>query len=482
VRGKPESDVIEGEIVDDTSSATGDGAMLPAVQHPTGFDPGTTALALLSDDEFSSRLAMLKKGRERIAIIQRELLIEAVDAEKGGDYGKIPGTDRNTLFKSGAEKLCQFYGLVARIEVTFRAGDNVTTPPLIYDASTSLHLGTLDGPIVATGFGTANAWEKRYLRGGSKACPGCGAAALISSKYKKNTWHCFAKKGGCGKDWPFDHPDIQSQTDTKGVITDAYDLGVTLAKMAEKRSHVDATLRATATSGLFTQDVVEDENDDTALGPNTTVKDSGETVTSGGAMVDADGVVTGRQDTDYDGSPLSAAAGVTAEEASDEAGKADADTGLTPPEEEAVEALDVSTTAADAERAAKVNELAAAGTAVDPKTGKIDADAIVEDPDPEFTPSDVKDVGRGGSTKGSNGVQIEEVKRRSKEMGLGPYGLIDFMMERGVLDPKIGKAMKDIEDKAAAARAIMNRLEHLSGNDIGKLIHDMREAADGAST
>ena len=36
---------------------------------------------------------------------------------------------------------------------------------------------------------------------------------------------------------------------------DPWDLDTTLLKMAEKRAHVDATLRACAASGLFTQDI-----------------------------------------------------------------------------------------------------------------------------------------------------------------------------------------------------------------------------------
>jgi hypothetical protein len=451
---------VEGEYAEAPAVAPDAPAeqQLPAVVHST-VDPGTTALALLSDDEFTQRLEMLRKGRERIAILQRELLIPSSDDSKAdGDYGRIPGTDKPTLFKSGAEKLCQFYGFVARIEVTFRAGDNITTPPLIYDANCYLHLGSTDGPIVATGYGTANSWEKRYLRGGNLKCPNCDKPNIRKSKSDPE-WYCWRKTGGCGSTFRLDDQRITSQTvDPKGDITGAYDLGVTLAKMAEKRAHVDATLRATATSGLFTQDVVEDENNDQPLDQNTTV-------TQGGAVVDADGVVTQRVETvDMTGNP-------------DEDHAAAGEVPVSAPDQLAAP------TDGELVNKARLEELAAAGTYV-PQGEEVEqvlrqSDPMAEDKEPEFKPSAVEGVGRGGVTEGSNGPQIAMVKQLSKSLQLGPYGLIEQMMASGVLDVKIGEAMKQLEDKAACARALESRLGRMNGNQIGKLIHDLREQSGG---
>lgn len=446
-------DPIEGEVVEEAVN-------LPAVTSATGFDAGTQALALLSDDEFESRMVMLKRGRERVARIQKELLVESTEGNFDGDYGMIPGTDKPTLFKSGAEKLCQFYGLVADITITFRAGDNVRTPPLIYDAVCKLHLGSTDGPIVATGYGTANSWEKRYLRGGQKVCPSCGVGALIVSKFRANTYHCFAKKGGCGQDVPFSHPEIMAQTDSKGAVTDAYDLGNTLAKMSEKRAYVDATLRATATSGLFTQDIVEETvNSEKPLDETTTV-------TPGGAILDAStGEVQGRVETvDMTGNP---------DEDHAAAGEVPIDEVPTyvPEEEE-------HTTAWDAAEKAKLEEQApyvARGDEVEKVLRRPDP---MGEPEPEFTPSGVEGVGRGGITNGSNSVQIGEVKRISKAHHLKVAGLINFMMDHGALDRKIGEAMLQIQDPKAGAAALETRLERLSGQQIGKLLHDMREVLE----
>lgn len=186
---------------------------------------GTFALASMTDDAFEERLLALKRGRDRIARIQRELM------EPDVDYGLIPGTPKPTLFKPGAEKLAQIYGLAARVETTFVPGDGDLTPPLQYSAECFLHLGSFEGPIVGVGHGTANSWEKRYRRDADKACPNCGKTAIIKSKFEPG-WYCFPKKGGCGSKFAPNDEGITSQvSDPKGNATEAWDLDVTLLKM-----------------------------------------------------------------------------------------------------------------------------------------------------------------------------------------------------------------------------------------------------------
>src|SRR5687768_2013221 len=57
------------------------------------FRAGTAALAAMPDDEFEVRLVAMRRGRERITRIHRELM----DPET--DYGVIPGTKQPTLLK-----------------------------------------------------------------------------------------------------------------------------------------------------------------------------------------------------------------------------------------------------------------------------------------------------------------------------------------------------------------------------------------------
>lgn len=212
---------------------------------------GTFALAAMTEEAFATRLAALKRGRNRIATIQRELM------DKDVDYGTIPGTPKPTLLKPGAEKLNDIYGHRADFHPERIVGDNVTAPALAYQTRCELHLGSLDGPVVAVGYGSANSWERKHrYRTGERACPACGVVGtLLRSKRGQPEWFCWAKKGGCGATFRIDDAKVMQQVVGDIENPDPWDLDTTLLKMAEKRAHVDATLRATAASGLFTQDV-----------------------------------------------------------------------------------------------------------------------------------------------------------------------------------------------------------------------------------
>jgi hypothetical protein len=246
---------IEGEVRELPELPAGwrDGERSLVVARPdTGIAAtGALALAALSDDEFDRRLGALAKSKERVERIQRALMTRDVD------FGLIPGTPKPTLLKPGAEKLCLAYGLAADFAPVRTIGDGQSEPWLSYVTRCELHLGSLDGPIVAVGYGAANSWERRYrYRMADRACPNCGQPAIIKGKAEYGGgWVCFKKKGGCGSKWPDGAPEIEGQEVGQVDNPDPFDLDVTLAKMAEKRAHVDATLRATAASGLFTQDM-----------------------------------------------------------------------------------------------------------------------------------------------------------------------------------------------------------------------------------
>jgi len=230
-------------------------------------DSGVLALATMSDEDFASRIAALKRGQERVLQIQRELLRPDVD------YGTIPGTPKPTLYKPGAEKLCAFYGLVTAFVVNVEHGDGVSTPPLRVEVTCTLRHGSNDGPVVAQGIGSANAWEKKYrYRAAQRSCPQCHVEAIKRSQYAdKETgdkgWYCHQKAGGCGAQFHSKDPSITGQECGQVDNPDPYDVDNTLVKMASKRAHVDATLRATATSGLFSQDLEDQLPTDVETGP-----------------------------------------------------------------------------------------------------------------------------------------------------------------------------------------------------------------------
>jgi hypothetical protein len=212
------------------------------------------ALATMSDAEFEDRLAKMVLAQKRRARIQREMMTEDVD------YGIIPGTgNKPTLYKSGAEKLSAFDKLVPTFHETVTLGDGVTTPHIRIAMVCSLHYQTDDGPIVGQGVGAANSWEKKYRwRDAQRLCPLCNQPTIFKSK-QDGGWFCWAKKGGCGASFKQDDPAIVNQVQGRAENPDPFDGENTLKKMAAKRSYVDATLRATATSGLFTQDVEDME-------------------------------------------------------------------------------------------------------------------------------------------------------------------------------------------------------------------------------
>lgn len=231
-----DAEIIEGEVTERALTTV----------PPTA---GTRALALLSDREFEQNLKAIAKGQERIKQMQEALLV------RGVDYANVPKVDKPSLGKPGAEKLCLAYGLAANIETRLTPGDGKTAPLLTYDSTCFLHLGSLDGPIVGVGHGTCNSWEVKYrYRDASYLCPDCGKE-LRHSKPPKTGWYCWAKLGGCGKEFPERDPRIASQVIGRIENPDPHDLANTLMKMSEKRAHVDATLRTTAASGIFTQDV-----------------------------------------------------------------------------------------------------------------------------------------------------------------------------------------------------------------------------------
>jgi hypothetical protein len=164
------------------------------------FRAGTAALSEMPQSEFDQRLASMARGRDRLRQIHNELMTAETD------YGVIPGTGKPTLLKPGAEKLLHFYRLCAEFLPEISRGDGANEPYLEVVTECRAHVGDIEGPVVATGHGAANSWEKRYRRGGQDSAA-------------------------------------------------AYDMLNTLIKMAAKRAMVDCALRATATSGVYSQDM-----------------------------------------------------------------------------------------------------------------------------------------------------------------------------------------------------------------------------------
>lgn len=147
------------------------------------------------------------EAKNRLVMLQafvKELMIP------GLDYGLIPGCPKPSLFKPGAEKLCDIYGFSKLIAVSNRSED-WQEGFFSYEVKATL-INKRTGLVEAEGVGNCNSKERKY----------------------KNQ--------------------------------DAFNITNTILKMAKKRAIVDAVLSATRSSGIFSQDI-EDLKGDKSNGP-----------------------------------------------------------------------------------------------------------------------------------------------------------------------------------------------------------------------
>jgi hypothetical protein len=215
------------------------------------YSPGRTLTPVMDITLAKSRLAEFQK------FIQEYMV-------QGEDYGKIPGTPKPTLYKPGADKLCELYGLSDSYRIIDRLVD-FDRGLFDYEIECTL---SRDGVPIATGLGSCSSFEGKYRwRDAKRVCPECGQETIIKGKAEYGGgWLCFKNKGGCGAKFPDDDPVIVDQEIGKIENDDIATLKNTILKMAKKRAKIDATLSATRSSGVFMQDI----NDDEGKGKKTT--------------------------------------------------------------------------------------------------------------------------------------------------------------------------------------------------------------------
>lgn len=187
---------------------------------------------------------------ERLSVIR-----EAMDTamKKDIDYGLVPGTDKPTLFKPGAEKLSVLFQLDLQVTnaKSWGPGDHLT----VESKATAFHAPS--GQRLGSGEGMCTTKEKKYaVRKQERTCPSCGVAAVIKGKKEYGGgWLCWKKRDGCGAKFHDGDPAIESQPVGEIENPELPDLWNTVVKMAQKRARVDAVLAVTGASALFTQDV-----------------------------------------------------------------------------------------------------------------------------------------------------------------------------------------------------------------------------------
>ncbi len=209
------------------------------------MDNQSTALALPDESSF-------KRDIEAINNFQKTVRANMVE---GQDFGVIPGTDKPSLLKPGAEKITKLLGLADKYELATQV-ENWDKPFFHYVVKCTL-ISVKSATIISEGFGSCNSMESKYRwREARRKCPECGAEAIIRGKAEYGGgWICFNKKGGCGFKWPDGAGVIEKQTVGQVENDDIFSIVNTLMKMAEKRALVDAALHAGRLSQVFTQDI-----------------------------------------------------------------------------------------------------------------------------------------------------------------------------------------------------------------------------------
>lgn len=191
----------------------------------------STALMLPSDGNTS--IAEVKNRYHDLMVFIKSVLKENVD------YGIIPGTDKPTLYKPGAEKL----------RLLYRMSSNITRTDMHEDFEKDLYSYTykctimdMNGVIVAQCEGCCSTQEAKYKYIWIKGeAPKDQKEANELKALKKGKW---------------------SKNDTEGWIwfnrvnnPDVASLRNTIMKMAQKRAFVGAVILASGASESFTQDM-----------------------------------------------------------------------------------------------------------------------------------------------------------------------------------------------------------------------------------
>lgn len=178
----------------------------------------------------------------------------------GEHYGVIPGTNKPSLYKAGAEKIGFIFRLAPEFEID---RDDLPNGHREYRVLCKLrHMGTQ--VLVGEGVGSCSTMESKYrwrnesvteevgpvpkeywdtpkedFSGRAKALENLYGPGKYKPKKTDSGWVTLKVTGDGGR---VENPDIADQYNT-------------VLKMAKKRAYVDATITATAASDFFTQDV-----------------------------------------------------------------------------------------------------------------------------------------------------------------------------------------------------------------------------------
>ncbi len=196
------------------------------------------------------RLDELHDGLEYVKqVMVREM-------KEGQDYGKIPGCgDKPGLFQPGAQKLLLAFQLTPHVKKEVLR--ELPHPSIFghreYEFTICVQSKT---GREWDGVGTCSTFESKYrYRKSSRKCPRCEKETILKSKNVGEGWFCWRKKGGCGATFALSDPTITGQEEGKADNENPAEFWNTVRKMAFKRAIVHASINATNTSELWSQDL-----------------------------------------------------------------------------------------------------------------------------------------------------------------------------------------------------------------------------------
>jgi hypothetical protein len=177
----------------------------------------------------SGALASQASGRMAVAdIISHVALVqEVMRAVMKPDvhYGVIPGTDKPTLLKQGAEVLCMAF----RVADSYQVEDLSTADTVRYRV-TCLGTHQASGIVLGSGMGEASSGEEKYKW-----------RKAFDDEFNATPENLRRIKKG--------------KYTTKQIRTEPADLANTILKMANKRAKIAMTINVTACGDMFGQDL-----------------------------------------------------------------------------------------------------------------------------------------------------------------------------------------------------------------------------------
>lgn len=147
-------------------------------------------------------------------------------------YGIIPGTDKPTLYKQGAEVLCMAF----RVADSYHVEDLSTADTVRYRVTCTGNHQT-NGIILGSGMGEASSSEEKYKW-----------RKAFEPEFNETPANMRRKKTGYNK--------VKRESySTFQVRTEPADLANTILKMANKRAKIAMTINVTACGDMFGQDL-----------------------------------------------------------------------------------------------------------------------------------------------------------------------------------------------------------------------------------